>query len=190
MRLFWAVNLPEEIKANLQKTQENLHAFGTAARWVTPQNLHITVKFLGETDKNQVSKIVDLANRELRAIPPFCLEVSGLGFFYSHSGPRVLWASLQGELQVLKKIASKLEESMAICGFSKEKRPFAPHLTLARISSSKDVSDLVQAVKEQSPHVQGLGRFTVTSVDLMHSILQPQGPVYNRLASVQLSTQR
>lgn len=187
LRLFWAVNLPEELKTKLWHMQESLRAAGADAKWVEHQNLHVTVKFLGETDAGLVAQIVDAAAGRLKSFKAFGLEVSGLGFFPGPASPRVVWAGLQGETGMLKELARAVEDSMADCGFPRESRKFSPHLTLARVRSSRNIGDLVKIMDDQSKRGARPGSFRVSSVDLMQSDLTPRGPVYNRLAAIRLT---
>ncbi len=187
LRLFWAVNLPGELKNKIRGIRERL---GTAGRanWVEPRNLHVTVKFLGDTDIDLVHQVVDSAARRLKGVKSFSLEVGGLGFFPGTSSPRVLWAGLKGEVDVLGGVARMLEEAMAEHGFPRESRRFFPHVTLARIKSPAGVGDLVTAVEKERPLAESLGSFRVFSLDLMMSDLTPQGPVYTLLSPLKLET--
>ncbi len=186
LRLFWAVNLPEELKKTLSKVQDRLKTAGADARWVEPRNLHVTVKFLGDTDFALVGKIVDAAVGGLKGCLPFRLEVGGLGFFPRPSSPRVLWAGLRGEVDALGEVAGRMEEAMLGCGFPPEGRKFSPHLTLARIKSPRGAADLAKIAEAESSGAECLGSFEVSSVDLMRSDLTPRGPVYTLLASVRV----
>lgn len=184
--MFWAVNLPEEIKLKLSDIRDRLQTAGADARWVEPGNLHVTVKFLGDTDAGLVAQVADSAVRCLRGFNTFRLDVGGLGFFPGPSGPRVLWAGLKGEVAFLREAARKVEDAMAPLGFPREARKFSPHLTLARIKSSRGAAGLVKAVEAEKSRVENLGGFKVAAVDLMQSGLTPRGPVYTLLASVKL----
>lgn len=186
LRLFWAVNLPEELKTKLWHMQGRLQAAGADAKWVERQNLHVTVKFLGETDAGLVAQIVDAAAGRLKSFKAFGLEVSGLGFFPGPASPRVVWAGLKGETGMLKELARAVEESMAECGFPREGRKFSPHLTLARVKSPGNTGDLARMAEEESNRGARLGSFRVSSVDLMQSDLTPRGPAYTLLAAVKL----
>lgn len=186
LRLFWAVNLPGELKAKIGQMQERLKAAGAGAKWVDHHNLHVTIKFLGDTDTGQVAQIVDTAASSLKNFKAFRLEVGGLGFFPGPASPRVMWAGLRGETGMLKEVARVVEDSMAGLGFPREGRKFSPHLTLARIKPSRHTEELVRLADNESPRQAKLGIFRVASVELMQSDLTPRGPVYTLLAAVKI----
>lgn len=185
LRLFWAVNLPEELKNRIHEIRNRLGTAG-GAKWVEPRNLHVTVKFLGDTDIDLVRPVVDSAAGRLKGVKSFSLEVGGLGFFPGTSSPRVLWAGLKGEVSLLGVVARMVEEAAAEHGFPRESRKFSPHVTLARIKSPVEAGELVAAVEKEKSRVESLGSFRVASVDLMKSDLTPRGPVYTLLSSVRL----
>lgn len=188
IRLFWAVNLPGEIKAGLGKIQQNLKISGADAGWVDPRNLHVTVKFLGDTDAALAGRIVESAGG-LGKMGTLRLEAGGLGFFPGPVSPRVLWVGLRGEVNRLGAVARMVEDSMGGLGFSREGRRFSPHITLARIRSPRGTGSLVEAVKAEGSRAERLGAFEVLTVDLMQSGLRPGGPVYTVLATVKFSGQ-
>ncbi|MCL6611561.1 MAG: RNA 2',3'-cyclic phosphodiesterase [Peptococcaceae bacterium] len=186
LRLFWAVNLPAELKTKLVHVQERLKAAGADAKWVEHENLHVTVKFLGDTGVDLVAGIIGTAADCLKGCRPFKLDVDGLGFFPGSASPRVVWAGLKGEVSRLVEIARLIEEAMTVHGFPREGRKFSPHLTLARIKSAKKSEDLVRIIEAEAPGIKNLGIFSVSSVDLMQSHLTSRGPLYTRLAAVKL----
>lgn len=186
LRLFWAVNLPEEIKAKLQFVQERLIIAGADAKWVEHRNLHLTLKFLGEVDAGLVAPIAGSAAGGLKGCRAFRLDVGDLGFFPGQGTPRVLWVGLKGELSLLKESARAVEDFMAVKGFPREVRRFSPHLTLARIRSSRNVQELIKMTGEESTRAGMAGSFRVSSIDLMQSDLSPRGSEYTLLASVSL----
>ncbi|MFZ5648683.1 MAG: RNA 2',3'-cyclic phosphodiesterase [Bacillota bacterium] len=187
LRLFWAVNLPEDFKAGISEIQTRLKNSGSDSKWVDPHNLHITVKFLGETDGGMVGEMAGAVAERLKGCGEFRLALEGLGFFPGAANPRVLWAGLKGDVGKLKEIAAAVDQCMSGLGFPREGRKFSPHLTLARLRSSKNMEDLIKGVGVETATVNSLGGFSVLSVDLMQSDLNRQGPVYSVLKSVRLA---
>ncbi len=206
IRLFWAINLPGELRSRIARLQNRLKNSGVRAKWVECHNLHITVKFLGDTDVGLVARIVDSAASSLKSARPFRLEAGGLGFFPGPANPRVLWAGLKVEVCPeqetggrgvpssfgvaapggvgacpLENLVLTVGDAMAGLGFPPEGRRFFPHLTLARIKSN--APGLIGIVEAEAAGAEMLGSFNVSSVDLMHSDLTPGGPVYTLLAS-------
>lgn len=187
LRLFWAINLPEDIKAKISNIQDRLKESGSDAKWVERQNLHITVKFLGEAEPGMVGEIAGAVSEKLRGYGEFRLVLEGLGFFPAAANPRVLWAGLKGDVKILKEIAGAVDQCMSGLGYPQEGRKFSPHLTLARVRSSRNLEDLVKRVGEEESSVNALGGFRALSVDLMQSNLGRQGPAYSVLRQLRLT---
>ncbi|GAH12732.1 unnamed protein product, partial [marine sediment metagenome] len=140
-------------------------------KWVEPDNIHLTLKFLGYITKEELEK-VKLATREaLRPFAPFEMGVARLGAFPKINYPRVIWMGINKGREVLKRIASNLEERLAIIGFVKEKRPFSPHLTLGRVKSSKGRERLIEALTKVE--ATNLGKMSADKVSIMKSQLTP-----------------
>lgn len=187
LRLFWAINLPEDIKKNISNIQSLLKETGSDLKWVESQNLHITVKFLGETDDSRVGEIGEAVIERLKSYPELRLSLQGLGFFPGAASPRVLWAGIKGDVNILREIAGAVDECMSGFGFPLEGRKFSPHLTLARLRSPKNIKELVERAGVESGRVGLVGGFKALSVDLMQSDLSRQGPVYSILRSARLA---
>lgn len=182
MRLFWAVNLPPAVRAQLADMQARLKEAGAGAKWVEEENLHLTIQFLGETPGEQVPVIVR-AVRDKVTVGPFNLAVSGLGVFTGRDGPRVIWAGLREGKEMLATLYRQAGEAMLALGFIPEKR-FSPHLTLARLRSPRGTAELMQLVDKSA--AEKFGIMTVNSIDLMQSELSRRGPAYSLLSRVRL----
>ena len=155
LRLFWAVNLPLEIRKKLFSAGERLREAGADAKWVEENNLHLTVKFLGDADQGMVERIAQSAAGRLRGFGKFSLDLKGTGFFPGARSPKVLWVGLGGDVNKLRALALTLEEAMESLGFPGEGRKFSPHLTLARIRSPRNVDRLAGLVQ---PGAAGIRR--------------------------------
>lgn len=187
LRLFWAVNLPDSIKADLGKLAEKLRASNADAKWVEEHNLHLTLQFLGEVERHRISDINTAVKAAVSHLEPFFLNLGGLGAFPNFNRPRVLWAGVGGELDKITDLHNKISQALTTVGFVPEGRPFRPHLTLARFRSSNGVEQLMQCEQQLRPQVQELGQFQVKSVDLMQSQLSSKGPKYNIVSSIVLA---
>lgn len=185
MRLFVALELPDSAKEELERTIQRLAASGMApVRWVRPEGIHLTLKFLGEVPEERLDA---LQSRLAAAIPfPFDLEV-GLGPVGTFGGPartRVVWVGLTGDTGVISQLARAVDRAMADLGFPSEQRPFQPHLTLGRIPDLANVEDRRRihalAAGAQPPDPINM-RFNRMS--LMRSILGKGGARYERLST-------
>lgn len=188
LRLFVAIELPDYAKEELGKLQEKLLKAGLdGLKWVSPDSLHITLKFLGYTELVKVEAISEKLDFLSRQFNPFDIGFKGLGVFPALSRAQVLWVGLTGELGRLQMLAGEVEESMIKLGFQPEKRRFTPHLTLARARQqiTPDVQRSIASVVSSmsfSPSVL----VRVASISLMSSQLSYGGATYSRLHSARL----
>lgn len=187
LRLFWAVNLPDSVKAELGKLVEKLRISNADAKWVEEHNLHLTLQFLGEVERHRIPDINAAVKAAVSHLEPFCLSLGGLGAFPNFNRPRVLWVGLGGELDKITDLHSRVSQALTTIGFAPEERPFRPHLTLTRFRSPIGVEPLMQGVRQLRPQVQELGHFHVKSVDLMQSQLSNKGPKYNIVSGIVLA---
>src|SRR5262249_43289479 len=146
-----------------------------SARWVAPESIHITLRFLGEVPEKRIDDI----DAELKGLTwkPFTITVRGVGFFPGTRSPRVLWAGL--EAPTMEGLAEQLDTRMERLGFEKEKRAFRAHITLARAKNNRIDSSLVSGAAKFEEH--DFGSFTVDRVFLFKSTLKPSGAVYEKL---------
>jgi RNA 2',3'-cyclic 3'-phosphodiesterase len=180
MRVFLAVDLTPELRNGLAKLQRELEPLTDTARWVAPESIHITLKFIGEVVEKRLEDI-DTALTGL-TWKSFSITVRGVGFFPGNRSPRVFWAGM--EAPTMQNLAEELDSRMERLGFEKEKRAFRPHITLARARDSRIDSSLVTAAAKYAEH--DFGFFTVDRIFLFKSILKPTGAVYERLKEYRL----
>jgi 2'-5' RNA ligase len=186
-RLFVALELPPPVLEALASVQAALKAQGLEGlRWVRPQGIHLTLKFLGETPTSRLDELMRALEEATAGTGPLRLALSGLGTFGGRRGPRVLWVGLEGDLQRLAGLQRRVEEAMARLRFPREQRPFSPHLTLARVpeqDSARVAASLERATREvKVPPIT----MSLSEVSLMRSHLQPSGAIYERVASFPL----
>lgn len=190
IRSFIAIELPERVRSELKKLQGSLKSPQLDfVRWVPTENIHITLKFLGNISSAQVDDIVDVMKELSPKFEPFELEVGGIGIFPNLRRPRVLWAGCGGDMDSLQALQGSLENRLTKLGFAKEPRGFTPHLTIARLR--EDISPEQRRVF--SDLIGGwstwLGcRFVVDAISLMKSQLLPSGAVYTRIAQTKLGS--
>jgi 2'-5' RNA ligase len=177
MRLFTAIDLPEGVVAALSRLIDRLRPTARI-RWSPPENLHITTKFIGEWPEGRLGELTAV----LRALPryePPRIEVRGLGFFPNPHAPRVFWAAVHAP-PALGELAHETDRALAGLGIPAEKRPFSPHLTLARIKEPVPLAALRQTIAAL-PEAD-FGAFTADRFYLYQSTLNPSGSVYTRLS--------
>jgi RNA 2',3'-cyclic 3'-phosphodiesterase len=188
IRSFVAVELPTDIKAILINLQEILRAGDpTGAKWVDPESIHLTLKFLGNVEPSIIETIIQTLHEATQNIPPFQLEIKGLGAFPNLKRPQVIWLGLDGDLDRLQTLQKQVESGLVPLGFPAEGRSFTPHLTLARLrdtattASRQNLGEIIAQTE-----IDANGRIEVSSISFMKSQLTRGGAIYTRLASVEL----
>lgn len=191
MRAFVAVNIPLEVKGNLQEEIGRLRTLirGGPVRWVRPEGIHLTLKFLGEISNSNLGEIGQVLEREVNRHPFFTLRVGGFGCFPNRRRPRVLWIGITEENGTLAQVQTAIEEKLVPLGFGKEGRPFHPHLTLGRVRRNISMSELPQLQDAVDEFVVGqIGHFEVSELHLIRSILRPSGAEYSTLMEFPLGS--
>jgi 2'-5' RNA ligase len=174
IRLFIAINLPEAVKSVLLETvaQMGQRLPDKAVRWVKPEQMHLTLRFLGDTAVSQLPDLQNQLTQLTRRHSSFRVHLNGMGAFPNRKRPRVVWAGLDGDLARLQKMQAALEDHIVALGWSREKRPFSPHITLGRVKDARAAQALNWAVDLAKME------FEVTGVQLVQSELRPFGAVY------------
>jgi len=184
MRLFLAVDIPEDIRSSAERLIARLEIPSTKVRWVKPANLHVTLKFLGETSSDRLAAVIDAARRTAAAFGPMNLSVDGMGVFPNKIKPRVVWLGLKGDLDKMAGLAEALDLALARKGFDREERAFSPHLTIGRVISDSVKGQIIRATTAHRE--MDLGSFTASSLVLYESQLRPGGSIYNAIESFDL----
>jgi 2'-5' RNA ligase len=187
LRLFVAVDIPHDVREALSRLQSDLKQRDLARlRWVRPEGVHLTLKFLGDTPAEKVPAIEQALATAVRGRAPLRLALGKTGTFGSRRRPRVLWLDITGDVQRLGELQLAVDRALVDAGFPPEDRKFSPHLTLARVSQPappEAAESISQALEAVTPPQR---EFEVSEVLLMRSTLQPGGAVYTRLAAVPL----
>ncbi len=188
IRAFIAVDLSPELKQALaQLSQELRERMGhLPLKWVPPENIHLTLKFLGDISVRNLRLIQEMLARETALYPPFEFSAGTLGAFPNTRHPRVIWVGVEGP-QVLYQLQEGIERVMARLGYPPDSRAFFPHLTLARMARTaraEDIRNLGLLLRKEN--VGYLGSTRVDEVHLYQSDLRPSGAVYTRLFSAPL----
>ncbi len=185
IRAFVAISLPENIKNHIRAVQAEFKNQGLKMRWVRPENIHITLKFLGDIKKSDIENIEMAMENGARGISPLKLMVKGAGVFPGLRRPRVLWAGLKGDTGHLLNFWKELDKNLDKAGFPSENRPFKAHLTIARIKQAIDTGKLVEMMEKFAQSESEA--FIAGKITLYQSRLKPSGPVYTKLKEVSLA---
>ena len=175
-RLFIAIGLPEQIHAALAQMQERFKRFVQDAKWVKPDGIHLTLKFLGYVQIEKITDIEKSLDDISRNFSSVSVRVQGCGFFPNARRPNVVWAGIHSD--ALLPLQKDVEDGMERLGFEKENRAFHPHLTFARLKNTRGpLPSLAEEVQKFAD--QDLGRFTAQSFSLYESILKRDGAEYH-----------
>ena len=149
-RLFIAIELPSNVRRTLADHIQRLRKAlpEASASWAREENLHLTLRFLGDTELIRVEALSQAIQRAANAAEPFEINIESCGAFPPNGAPRVLWVGVQDPRGQLASLQRKLEDECANVGFAREQRPFRPHLTIARIRNPRGGPRLGQAHKE------------------------------------------
>ncbi len=183
LRAFIAIELPASLRARIaQETAWLQQAAGRqAVRWVSAENMHLTLKFLGDVSPDNLDLLKQVIGHEAGGHAPFDLTPHGLGCFPNPRRPRVLWVGLDAP-PALEKLQRSLNLATARLGYPSEDRPFSPHLTLGRVSPHAS-SDALAALHNalENTQMQRMETVHITEICLLKSDLRPTGAVYSPL---------
>ena len=181
MRLFIAVPVPEELKDNIVEIQKKLKEANADIKPVEKENLHFTLKFLGETDK--VKEIEAAMEKALKSFSQFDADIAGISAFPDKNHARVIWLCIKDGMEQMKSLMKDIDAELSKIGFEQEKK-YIPHITLTRVRSGKNKAELIRLL-ERLEQTQ-IGRMCVKEVTLVKSVLSKAGPVYEEMYSVKL----
>ncbi|OGB67575.1 MAG: 2'-5' RNA ligase [Caldithrix sp. RBG_13_44_9] len=178
IRTFIAIPLPPSVTGELKKLLAQMKSFSKGIKWVNPESIHLTLKFLGNLSAGELSKVFT-GMQNIFQDPPsgFRLTAAELGAFPSLKKPRVFWVGVSGSgMETLIQLQKLIEDEMYRQGFPREERKFSPHLTLSRIKFADRLTELTQAFSSYNfPAVE----FMVSEILIMRSELRPEGAVYS-----------
>jgi len=183
MRLFIGVRVPDEIRNRMAEVGRKLESKVREARVVSSENLHVTLKFLGETKEEDVPRIAGILSASLKNNAPFKATVKAAGVFPDEKNIRVFWIGMdsQGEL---KRINTLIETELDKAGICKKEDRFREHITIARFKSIPKISFLKELMEKYSEEI--FGEMEVNGIELIRSDLKPSGPVYTTLSKIPL----
>ena len=191
VRAFIAIDLPASLRLQLAEQIDSLRKIlgGFPVRWVRADGIHLTLRFLGDTELDKIPDVKQALLKVASSHPAFSIRLAGLGCFPNTRRPRVVWLGVEEASGVLPALQAATEAACRELGFQPEMRSFSPHLTLGRVrrdADPKSVSDLGRAAElaESGP----VGTTSVEEICLFQSDLRPDGAVYTKLSAARLGT--
>lgn len=186
LRAFVAVELPGPLRAALQDIQSGLRQIKVRARWVGPENIHLTLKFLGNIPAGHVPSIGQALMEAARVHGTLSLTAAGMGVFPGLRRPRVIWVGLSDRTNALGGLQQDIDARLAALGFPREVKRFRGHVTIGRFADSGSPGPVADALKQYGAQVVGV--LEVREVVLFRSDLRPEGPVYTPLVKAPLAS--
>ena len=188
IRSFIAVELPAELKKELTELEIQLKKnCPPVVKWVDPNNIHITLKFLGEISEAGIDELMLAIEESANGTAPFNLAVCNIGAFPNLERVQVIWVGVKGELEKIAQLQKKIESNTEQLGFTPESRSFTPHLTLGRVRDDARPNDRLRLGKLlANTHFSAVHNVDVNTVRLIKSQLTPAGPIYTCIGSVML----
>lgn len=186
LRLFIAVELSTETVTHARKIIERLRQTEVEAKWVDPANLHLTLHFFGDVDELDMPSICRAMDEVGAALPPFDVEVGGVGAFPDMETPRTLWLGIRRGSEDLVELHKSLEARLAPLGFHGEDRQYRPHLTVGRLRHGEPHALQALATELEALAEQHAGVTDVCEITLFSSELGRKGPTYEALHSAEL----
>jgi 2'-5' RNA ligase len=183
VRLFIAINLPDALRRAIYEAAAPLRRPALPIKWVNPDGLHLTLKFLGSVEAGRLAEIEQAVSRACRGAKPFNLPVGGFGAFPGASRPRVVWVGCEA-VPALELLQHAVEREFAELGFAIDGRPFRPHLTLGRARPDARGLGVLEPLLSEAAFEDAVA---VGSVDVMESVPGPQGSRYTMRHSVALA---
>jgi len=185
VRTFVAVELDPAIRSGAAELIEKLRAVPADVKWVAAENMHLTVKFLGDVDVREIHHVCQAVTLAVAELAPFSLEVRGAGAFPNLHRPRTIWLGVREGAEAMTELARRVESELAKLGFPKEGRPFQAHLTIGRIRhGGPELADLGRLVQQHAE--QEIGDTSVDELVVFSSELTRSGPIYEPLGHASL----
>jgi len=191
MRTFVAIEIPEPLKLNLDRSVEEIRSGlkDGLIRWVRLESIHLTLKFLGEIEQEQARAIHEILDQVAGRFSRFSLEIAGLGCFPNWTRPRIVWVGFKPAGGELLRLQSELEGRFEKIGFERDQRGYHPHLTLGRVHKGLSGSDVKQISRwAQEAQIGTVGRFEADAISLIRSVLHPDGATYSNLHVARLAS--
>jgi len=188
VRTFIGIALNDEVRKNLVSLQQELSGAGSKVKWVEEENLHLTMKFLGDVDMTLTAEIGQILQDSVAEVKPFTFTVCGAGAFPNPASARIVWVGTTGPVETLTKIFNYLNENLTQFGVARENRRYVPHITVGRVKSASKGRELAELINKNSEKV--FGDVDASEILLMMSELSSSGPKYTVLSAARMGQGR
>jgi 2'-5' RNA ligase len=184
VRTFIAINLDGSLHKTLGEVMDKFASSKASVKWVTPQNVHVTLKFLGNVEEARLPEVFAACERAAVGFKPIELEVRAVGCFPNMNRPRVVWLGMEKGDDAVKELQHKVESELELIGFPREEREFRTHLTIGRVKGGQGISRLCRLLEEERNVF--IGSMRAEKISVMKSKTLPSGPIYTELKAIPL----
>ncbi|MDI6735305.1 MAG: RNA 2',3'-cyclic phosphodiesterase [bacterium] len=184
IRTFISITMTNEIKTTLSKMQTELKKAEADVKWVAPQGMHLTLKFLGNIMIGQLESVCQMVLEATSNFNHFQLSLSSVGGFPNLSNPKIIWVGVDKGKEECIQLSKQIDDNLNRLGFPVETKEFFPHLTLGRVKSPRGRNELLKLIAELK--TKSFGQMSVTKVEVMGSQLTPKGSIYTTLRELEL----
>ncbi|NWF76665.1 MAG: RNA 2',3'-cyclic phosphodiesterase [Nitrospirae bacterium] len=181
LRCFIAIVTPDSLKKQIIEMTDLLKKYDADIKWVNPENIHLTLKFLGNTPQSFLTKINETLNEAVLPYSPFYIKIYGTGVFPNKKHPRVIWIGIK-DSEILINLRNAIEQSISSLGYQKDEKEFKPHLTIGRVRSQKGIMHIINNLEDFKD--KDFGSIYVDNIKLMKSDLKPKGAEYSCLYDI------
>ena len=185
IRTFIAIEIPKDIRNQIAKLQSGVKGLGGKITWVKPENMHLTLKFLGDTDESLIENISEKLSQLALSFNQFEIKVKGVGAFPNFRRAKIFWVGTETDSSALIELAKKIDQQMSGFGYDREKRRFSAHLTMGRVRDNRGIEPLIK--KLQKEELFNPGKFVVKEILFIKSELTKQGPIYTLLKKIKIN---
>ncbi|OHB74303.1 MAG: 2'-5' RNA ligase [Planctomycetes bacterium RBG_16_41_13] len=185
VRLFIAIEITDAVREKVSHFQNDLKKASADVKWVAPENLHITLKFIGNTDEEKIDEIVDVIHQSVIEIKPFDIYYSGAGTFPAGKYPRVIFAGAMDSSGALASIYERLNRQLTELGIPYDEHTFDAHITVGRVKTHKNIKKLMECVHSYREFT--FGQENIDHLVLMKSDLTREGAIYTRVSTIRFA---
>ena len=183
LRLFIAIETPTDIRPQLGAIRDHLKSSNAGVKWESDEKLHVTLKFLGNTDDQLLPQIVYTIEGVGQRSAPLEVRYKGVGCFPNPTSPRVIWIGVEDQKDNLNPVQREIESSLIHLGFEREEKEFHPHVTLGRVKGTSGINSLLRTMESITFESQPV---TIREIALIKSELHPEGSIYTTLKRIPL----
>jgi 2'-5' RNA ligase len=184
MRVFIGIKPDDKVRETIHSALKPFRKISTPIKWVKPENIHLTLKFIGETAPDLTARLTERLMKTRFQSPPITLNITGFGKFGLGRDLNVFWAGIEPNPD-LSRLFEQMEIALAEAGIPRETRPFKPHITLGRNKKRTELTSILNLIEQNRE--TAVSRFSTRSFQIFKSILTPEGPVYSILKEVEFS---